>query len=88
MTIEDMKHMEVLDAFGRELQAMLVDYNARANGKTDKAEVCELRLEQNAALLELLTQQRRAIEHMLGKPIDPQTHFGEAIVTGAFGGNA
>jgi hypothetical protein len=50
--------------------------------------VCELRLEQNAALLELLTQQRRAIEHMLGKPIDPQTHFGEAIVIGAFGGNA
>jgi hypothetical protein len=81
----DMMHLAVLDAHMRELQGLLIEYNARANGVTDKAELCALRLEQGAAITEMLRQQKRALDHMAGNPIEPEAQFGEAIVHAVMG---
>lgn len=83
--MEDMRHLAILDGLAREIQQNLVEFNARASGKTDKAELLELRLEQNRALTELLRQQRRAMEFMAGLPIQPETHFGEGVMVGTGG---
>jgi len=80
-----MTHLGVLDSLAREIQQNLVDYNAQANGKTDKAELLRIRLEQNDALKELLRKQRRALALMAGEKIEPEMHFGEAIITGQGG---
>jgi hypothetical protein len=81
----DMTHMAVLDAHMRELQRVLIEFNGQANGVTDKSKLCALRLEQGAAITEMLRQQKRAIDLMMGNPIEPETQFGEAIVQGVLG---
>lgn len=82
---EDMTHLAVLDGLAREIQQNLIEFNARSNGKTDKAELLKIRLEQNDILKELLRKQRRALAFMAGEKIEPETHFGEAIIRGEGG---
>ena len=84
--IEDQRHLQILDDLARELQRLINQHNAKTNGKTDKQELCDLRLAQIEELMELLRQQRRAIEHMAGRPVTPEVQFGEAIVIGTMGG--
>lgn len=83
--MEDMRHLGVLDGLAREIQQNLVEFNARASGLTDKAELLELRLAQNEALAELLRKQRRALQFMAGQKIEPEVHFGEVILQGTGG---
>jgi hypothetical protein len=82
----DMTHLAVLDAHARELQGMLIEFNGYANGVTDKAELCALRLRQIAVLREVLHRHKRALDHMAGNPIEPEAQFGEAIVHAVMGG--
>lgn len=83
--IEDMTHLGVLDSLAKELQQNLIDYNARANGQTDKSTLLALRLEQIATLREILRKQERHIRFMNGEKIEPETHYVEAVVYGSGG---
>ncbi len=83
--IEDMTHLGVLDALARELQDNLSHYNHRANGKTDKATLIALRIEQIADLREILRKQERHLRFMNGEKIEPETHIVEAVITGIGG---
>jgi hypothetical protein len=82
MVIENMRHLETLDALAREVQDLIVKYNSRCSGITAKNELCALRLEQNVAMTELLAKQKRALEFMLDGMVQPQMQFGEAIIDG------
>lgn len=84
--VTDMTHMAVFDEHMRELQQCINEFNARASGKTDRAELCEIRLEQINALTDVLHKHKRTLDFMAGKPYEPEMHFGEAVVTGVFGG--
>jgi hypothetical protein len=86
--IEDMQHIQVLDALGKEIVSLAFDYNVRANGVTDKATLIALRVEQNEALCELLAKHRRALDFMAGKPVKPVAHTAEAVLIGVVGGLA
>jgi hypothetical protein len=44
--------------------------------------------ERNEALAELCRKQKRALDFMEGKPIEPEVHFGEAVLHGVIAGNA
>lgn len=80
-----MTHLEVLKALASELQDNLIHYNRLANGQTDKASALQLRLEQNAALREILRKQERHLRFMNGEPIEPETHYVEAVIVGLGG---
>jgi len=85
MVIEDMRHLEVLAGLAREIQSVINNYNALENGVTDKQKLVEMRIEQNIKLLDLLRQQRRALQFMAGEKIEPEMHFGEGVLIGTFG---
>jgi len=78
--MEDRRYLTILDAIANELQGNLVEYNTRANGITDKTLLLNLRTEQNLALVELLQKHRRAMAFMAGEKIEPELHFGEAVL--------
>jgi len=42
----------------------------------------------NDELTELLRRQKRALDFMEGKPIEPELHFAEAVIVGRIGGGA
>lgn len=82
-----MTHMQFFTDVERELTAAIVDYNRKVSGVTDKATLIALRIEQADYLIELLKKHRRTMDFMQGKPVEPVTHFGEAILlpVGGFG---
>lgn len=84
--IEDAKHLQVLDGLAKEIENLVVHYNSRANGVTDKAALIELRLTQNEDLTTLLSEHRRVLKFMRGDKIEPKVHFAEAVVNGSGGG--
>jgi hypothetical protein len=81
----DMKHLAVLDAHARELQQLINEYNAEASGVTDKAALCDIRLEQIGKLTELLRMHKRTVDYLAGNPYQPEVQLGEAIVQGVMG---
>jgi hypothetical protein len=82
----DMTHLAVFDAHMRELQHLINECNAEASGVTDRAKLCDIRLEQIAKLTELLRMHKRTINYLAGNPYQPEAQFGEAIVHAAMGG--
>jgi hypothetical protein len=86
--IPNMTHMVVFDAHQRELQQLINEGNAEANGVTDKAKLCAIRLGQIAKLTELLRVHKRTLDYLAGNPYEPQVLFGEAVVHGEMGGGA
>jgi hypothetical protein len=78
--MEDLTHMQFFSDVERELTAVIVDYNRKASGVTDKAKLIALRTEQADLLIELLKKHRRAMDFMQGKPVEPVMHFGEAVL--------
>lgn len=86
--IEDMTHLQILDALQREIFDLLANFNARASGQTDKGYLVELRLEQNQNIVELLRQQNRALRHMIGEAVPPEAHEANAVLLGIGGGTA
>jgi hypothetical protein len=84
--VTDMTHMAVFDAHMRELQALINEGNAEANGVTDKGKLCAIRLGQIEKITELLRAHKRTLDYMAGNPYEPQVLFGEAIVRGEMGG--
>jgi hypothetical protein len=84
--VEDKQYLGVIDAIGMELHAILVDYNQRANGITDKSALIALRLEQFNALEESVKKNRRVLKFLNGEQVEPVAHSGEAVLVGVFGG--
>lgn len=86
MEVKDARHLEVVEGHSRELMDLITQFNARASGVTDKEELLAIRLEQNAAMVELLRGHRRALQFMAGLPVEPQVHTAEAVLVGVMGG--
>lgn len=80
--VSDGQFLTLLAEIAREIEGNVVSYNGRSCGMLDKNELIALRLQQNEELIALLTKHRRAIEFMQGKRIEPQVHFGEAVLIG------
>jgi hypothetical protein len=85
MEIVDMQHLAIFDDMAREIAAICYNYNVKANGVRDKAELLKIRGEQNDVLMETLRKHRRTMDFMAGKAVEPQTHFGEAVLIGVGG---
>jgi len=80
--IEDMTHVATIDAYVREIEETVAKFNRQANGIVEKMSLTELRLKMNEELTELLRQQSRALKHMRGEKVEPETQFGEAVLIG------
>jgi hypothetical protein len=86
--VEDATYLAIFHEIAQELEANIIEYNKQTSGVTGKDQLIALRMEQQSILMELLKKHRRAMDHMQGKPVEPETHFGEAILlpAGGFGG--
>lgn len=73
--------IQILDAYRHELEALLRAQLFRRPGLL----TLEHALKENEELTELLRQQRRAMEHALGKPVEPEAHSAEGVLVGVFG---
>lgn len=76
--------VQVFDAHIHEVQTVIREFNLRCTGKQG-ADLLAIRREMNKALVELLTEQARAMAFMAGEKIEPKTHFGEAVIVGRGG---
>lgn len=83
--IEDMRHLEMFAAHAQEVADVIVRYNECINGVTDKAELVRLRLNHVREMISLLERQARALRFMAGEKIEPEMHFGEAVLVGIGG---
>ena len=86
--IEDMRHLEVFHAHMQELQACIEKCNAASSGVTNKEELLAMRLKHIAEIVEVLRQQKRALDFMAGNKVEPEAHFAEAVLVGTMGGGA
>jgi hypothetical protein len=80
--MEDLRHLEVLAAHIREINLMIYDHNVATSGITDRDTLVAMREEFSAELVELLKRQKRAIDYMMSRPVEPQVQFGECVLTG------
>lgn len=76
---------ETFDKFFVEIQMVMRRYQASAVGLTGP-ELLSLRREETEALLDLVTQQKRAIMHAQGEPVEPMMQFGKGVLIGKGGG--
>lgn len=83
------ERIEALDKMLEEICANIENFEIRAAPMLNNAEaLLALRLEQYEILTEAVERHRRHIEFLMGKPIEPKIHFGEAILVGVVGGAA
>lgn len=80
-----MSDIQIFDAHTTEIKCILKDFQDAANGKTGD-ELLAIRRAENAALADAAARQGRVLAFMAGEPIEPQTHFGEAVLLPQFGG--
>jgi hypothetical protein len=78
--MEDMSHMKFFQEVEQELTAVIVGYNRKTFGITDMDKLIALRTEQAELLMDLIKKHRRTMDYMQGKPVEPVTHFGEAVL--------
>jgi hypothetical protein len=82
MGIEDKQFLTAIDAIARELESILIECNRRSNGSADKDTLIALRLEQMDILEESVKKNRRVLNFLAGRPVEPQVQFAEAILVG------
>jgi len=78
--MDDMSHMQFFVEVEKELTAAIVNYSRRVFGITDRDKLIALRTEQAELLMDLIKKHRRTMDFMQGKPVEPVTHFGEAVL--------
>lgn len=78
---------EIFDHHTMEIEYIIREYQEKTQG-IDSVELLKLRRDMNTKLIDLLTQQKRALDFMAGDPIEPRVHFGESILLPAFGGGS
>jgi hypothetical protein len=83
--VEDATHLAIFHEIAQELEANIIEYNKRTNGVTDRDQLIARRREQQGVLMELMRKHRRVMDYMQGKPVEPETHFGEAVLLPAGG---
>jgi len=76
---------ETFDSYFVEIQMVLRRYQASSVGLTGP-ELLALRREETEALLDLITQQKRAIMFAQGEQIEPMMQFGKSVLVGKLGG--
>ncbi len=86
--MEDMRHLEVLEAMTKELLDTITEFNRLRSGITDRARLLDIYFGQAEALETLLAKHNRTLCFMAGLPYDPQVHFAEAVLEGVGGGGA
>jgi len=84
--MEDKRYLAIFHEMAVELENNLVEFNRQANGITGKEQLAEIRSKQYEILTEIVNRHKRTIDFILGKPVAPQQHFGEAILLPVFGG--
>lgn len=86
--ISDMTHLQMFADLQAEIEKIIRDHNADANGLTDKKELIELRLRQYETLIEVCSEHHRVLRWHRGDAVEPRVHFGEAtlVAQGGFGG--
>lgn len=83
------ERIESLDRMLEEICANIEQFEIRAAPLlNDPEKLLELRLEQYEILCEATSRHKRCIEFLMGKPVKPMIHFGEAVLKGVFGGEA
>ncbi len=85
MVIEDKQYLTILDDMAMELHSNLVVYNGKAMHEAEKDKLIAMRIEQNELLFQTLKKHRRTLEFMRGQKIEPEMHFGEAVLLPAGG---
>jgi hypothetical protein len=85
MEIKDVKYLDTIHVMGEELQSNNIEYNFLASGETEKEKIVALRLEQNERLDELIKKHRRVLRFHAGLPVEPEVHYGEAVLFGLGG---
>lgn len=83
--MEDKRYLVPLGAMAAELDRNIVEFNRRLSGVEDKDAICALRREQYERIEEMIGRHKRAIDFMQGNPVEPQHHFGEAVLLPVFG---
>lgn len=86
--MEDLRHVATFADVAREYEANLVEFNRRCNGVTDKDELIKITRERIEVVKDLVKKHERLLDFMEGKKIEPQQHFGEAVLlpVGGMGG--
>jgi hypothetical protein len=80
-----MSDRQIFDYHTIEIARIMREHAEIAAGKTG-AELLAVRRAENAALMETCARQKRALALLAGDPIEPEMHFGEAVLLPAFGG--
>jgi hypothetical protein len=83
--MEDGRYLTILHEMQIQLQENIVEFNKRANGINDRDQLLALRAEQYEALIEIVHRHKRHIAFMQGKPVEPEMHFGHAVLLPAGG---
>lgn len=78
---------EIFDHHTMEIEYIIREYQEKMQ-EIEDVELLKLRREMNARLIDVLTQQKRALDFMAGDPVEPRVHFGESILLPAFGGGS
>lgn len=80
--IRNYTHLQVFEDLKNELQWCLNRHNAEASGKTDKQQLAELYLARLDDFERLCADQRRAVRHIAGLPVEPIAHEATAVLVG------
>lgn len=75
---------QILDAHAIELQVIIHNANADA-ANAQGAELLAARRRMNQALQDKLKEQARVMTFMAGEKVEPEQHFGEAVLLPAGG---
>jgi hypothetical protein len=84
--MEDKRYLTQFHDMAVELERNVVEFNQRASGLTDRQKLMELHAERCEILAEIVKRHKRALDFMAGKPVEPEQHFGEAVLLPVFGG--
>lgn len=82
MEIDDKQFLSLIHDQVRQIQENVVEYNSRANGLTDKGPLLDLRIEQYAALREMVAEHERILRFLRGEKVEPKAHEAKAVLTG------
>lgn len=66
-------------SYNLEIMGIILDYAAAASG-LEGPDLINLRKQENAALFDKLSQQKRALAFMSGEPVEPEVHYAGAVL--------
>jgi hypothetical protein len=73
--------MIVVDKYGSEIYALMVEFGSKCGGKDEK-ELFQLQRECNRAMADLISRHKRELDFRAGEKIEPVAHHAEVVLTG------